>query len=589
MSNSVNPLKYTSRTFNTILNDINNNDELVDTPNWYKNLIAGLGDLLSMWENANANQAHLRTSFTRQATADLLELIDYFLSPKSTASGTLLFYLDADSVSFPKNILLGNLAARSEGTLEVSSRKYEARSAVTVSATSEGFTTDFATDNNLDVARVYTTGEKVRVSTDNTLPSPLQASTDYWVIKISDTEIRLATTLANAYAGTEITLTDDGTGNHTVALYSTQVTCYQQETIDQSIIGTSDGTTEWQKFDLPDLDVLEDTLIITINSVQWTRVDTLVDSLPTDTHYLLRYNTDNSSYILFGNGTYGDIPANFDIYADYATGGGLDSNISTIGKINVYAGSDGDILAVSNPSTFTGGSEEESLASAKILGPLLLKARNRFVTVDDGESLALDFGGIARVKVNKNVYGLLSCQVPIVPNGGGTPSSALKSSLQTYLIDRTILETVDVRVVDPTYNTITPVVTVKIDSGALWSTVQGYVILALRLQFSERGYEIQQDYISNGIESAVTIINAEWSTSFSSSDYNQIATLLDEDNFEPTDFGVDFQESDVLGYIDTNVEGVDYLTWSSPAFPITQADDEITTDNVLIGNVTQIP
>lgn len=586
---SVNPLKYTSRTFNTILNDINNDDDLVDTPNWYKYLIAGLGDSLSMWENADTNQSHLRTAFTRQAVFDLLELIDYAMSPKSTSSGTLLFYFDADAVVFPKAILLGNLIARSEGTLEISSKKFEARAAVNVTATSEGFTTNFAADNNLDVARDYTAGEKVRVSTDNTLPSPLQASTDYWVIRISATEIRLATTLANAYAGTEITLTDDGVGNHTVALYSTQVTCYQQETADQSIIGESDGTTEWQRFDLPDLDILEDTLVITINSVTWTKVDTLVDSSGSDTHYLLRYNTDNSAFILFGNGTYGAIPGNFDIYSDYAIGGGADSNISATNKINIYAGSDGDILAVSNPAAFTGGAEEESISTAKILGPLLLKARNRFVTVDDGEALALAYGGVSRVKINKNVYGLLSCQVPIVPNGGGAPSASLKSGLQAELIDKSILDTIDVRVVDPTYNTITPVVTVKILSTALWATVQSYVMLALRLLFSERGYEIQQDYVSNGIDSAVSIINTEWSTSFSSVDHSQIVALLSEDNFSPTDFSKDFQESDIYGYIDTFVEGVDYIVWSGPALPLTQADDEITTDNVLIGNVTQIP
>ena len=587
--NAVNPLKYTSRTFNTIITDINNNTELLDTPNWYKMLIAGLGDSLSMWENANANQAHLRTAFTRQAAADLLELIDYYLSPQSTASGSLLFYFDPDSVVFPKTILLGDLAARSQGTIEVSSRKFEARAGTTVSATSEGFTTDFATDNNLDVARVYTTGEKVRVSTDNTLPSPLQVSTDYWVIKISATEIRLATSLANAYAGTEITLTDDGTGNHTIILYSVAIDCYQQETVEQAIIGESDGLTEWQKFDLPDLNVLEDTLVITINSVTWTKQDSMVESTSTDTHFLLRYNTDGSSYIMFGDGTYGAIPGNFDIYSDYATGGGLDSNISATNKIIVYAGSDVDILAVSNPSALTGGANPESIEAAKILGPLLLKARNRFVTTDDGEALALAYGGISRAKVNKNVYGLLSSQVPIVPNGGGLPSSTLKTNLQTYLIDRTILESVDVRVIDPTYNIITPVATIKILTGALWATVQSYAILALRLTFSERGYEIQQDYLTNGIESAVVIINTEWSTSFSSVDYNQITTLLDEDNFEPTDFDKDFQESDVTGYIDKFVTGVDYIIWATPGFPITQAADEITTDNVLSGNITQIP
>lgn len=581
------PIKFTSRTFNTILNDINSDNELVDTPNWYKRLISGIGDCLSMWENATANQGFLRTAFTRQAVADLLELIDYQLGSPTTSSGTLLFYLNADTVIFPKSIALADLAARSTGTLVSSSRKFEARAGASVVSTSEGFTTDFATDNNLDVAREYMTGEKVRVSTDGTLPAPLAVSTDYYVIKISTTEIRLATTLAGAYSGTEITLTSNGAGNHTVALYSTQVTCYQQETADQVIIGESDGITEWQKFDLPDLSILEDTLTIEINSVTWTKVDTLVDSTGSDTDYLFRRNTDGSSYIMFGDGTYGAVPGNFDIYATYSKGGGIDSNISVVNRISVYAGSDTDVLGVSNPSTFTGGSDEENIESAKIVGPMLLKARDRFVTVDDGVAIVLAYGGVSRVIINKNVYGLLSCQVPIVPNGGGTPSSALKTAIQTELINKSILSSIDVRVVDPTYNTQTTVLTVKILSGFVWATVQSYVMLALRLIFSERGYEIQQDYDQNGIASAVSVINSEWSTSFGTSDHSVIIRILD--NLSPTDFDKDFQESDVIGFLDSFVEGVDYVVWTSPAFPITNASDEMTTDNVLIGNVTQIP
>ena len=121
----------------------------------------------------------------------------------------------------------------------------------------------------------------------------------------------MATTLVNAYAGTEITLTDDGTGTHTVTLYSISTIGYQQETKEQVSVGTSDGTTSWQVFDLPDLDVIEDTLSILINSDVWTLVDSLVDSISTDKHCILRYNTDNSSYLLFGDGTYGAIPGNF--------------------------------------------------------------------------------------------------------------------------------------------------------------------------------------------------------------------------------------------------------------------------------------
>ena len=581
-----NPIQYTSRTYNTVLNDINNDPELVDTPEWWKRIISGSHDVLSVYENAIANQSYLGTAFTRQAVADLLALIDYYLSPKSTSSGDLLFYLNADTVSFPKTIVVADLAARSQGTTEISSKKYEARSSLVINATSETFTTDYASDNNLDIARVYTTGEKVRVSTTGTLPSPLQIDTDYYVIYISDTEIRLSESLSNAFNSVEITLTDDGTGTHTITLYSGKATAYQQETISQYIIGTSDGVSSWQKFDLQNLDAISTTVVPTINSVPWTIVDTLVDSESTDTHCLLRFNTDGSSYLMFGDGTYGAIPGNFDIYLDSAVGGGLESNVSTLNKINIYAGSDVDVVGVTNSSTFTGGSEAENIEVAKILGPLLLKARNRFVTREDGKSLVLAYGGVAQTTVIRNVYGILSCQVPIVPYGGGLPSSALKTTIQSYLIDRTILEAIDVRVTDPSYVTVTPITQTKILSGYTFSNVQPFIMLALDLLFSEVTYEYQQDYLQNGIESVVTLINAKWSFSFGSSDYSQIETLIEK--VTPVEFGQDFQESDILGFIDVYVNGVDYITMSSPSFPITTDDDEITIENVLSGNTTEI-
>lgn len=581
-----NPIKYASRTYNTVMNDINSDPDLVDKPEWFKRLIAGSHDCMSMMENANANEDFLRTALSRISVADLCAEIDYLLSWKSTSSGVVLFYLNPDTVVFPKTISLEDLACRSEGTTAISSKKFEARSSVVAFATSETFTTDFSTDNILDVARIYTTGELVRVTTTVTLPAGLSVSTDYYAIYVSDTEVTLANTLANAYQGTEITLTSDGTGVHTVTLYSKSVTCYQQDTKEEVSVGLSDGSTHWQEFDLPDLDLIEDTLEIVINSVTWTKVTTLVDSLSTDTHYRFGYKTDGSSYIWFGNGTYGAVPGNFDVRASYAVGGGSDTNISNPNRIISYAGSDSDVVGVSNPSTLTGGSAEESLENAKIVAPLLLKARNRFVTDEDGEALTLDYGGVIRVKVNANIYGLLSSQVPIVPSGGGTPSSALKTALQTYLIAKTVLKTMDVRVVDPTYNAISTVAGIKVKSGYVFADIKPYVSLALRLLYSEVTYEIWTTYLSSGIASAVTYINNKWSYTFGSTSYTQIRTFLTEMGF--TNFGVTFQESDVQGFIDTYVDGVDYINISSPAFPITQTDDEITQDNLNDTNLTEI-
>ena len=60
------------------------------------------------------------------------------------------------------------------------------------------------------------TGTRVRLTTTTTLPAPLATATDYYVIRMSDGTFELATSYANAIAGTQIDITTTGTGTHTI-------------------------------------------------------------------------------------------------------------------------------------------------------------------------------------------------------------------------------------------------------------------------------------------------------------------------------------------------------------------------------------
>jgi hypothetical protein len=57
---------------------------------------------------------------------------------------------------------------------------------------------------------------KVRFTTTGTLPTGLSLATDYWLVRVSATTARVATSYANAIAGTVIAFTDAGTGTHTL-------------------------------------------------------------------------------------------------------------------------------------------------------------------------------------------------------------------------------------------------------------------------------------------------------------------------------------------------------------------------------------
>lgn len=75
------------------------------------------------------------------------------------------------------------------------------------------------TDVCTKVAHDLETGDgPVRAFSTTTLPAGLAAATDYYIIKIDADTFYLATSLANAYAGTRIDITSTGTGTHTLDL-----------------------------------------------------------------------------------------------------------------------------------------------------------------------------------------------------------------------------------------------------------------------------------------------------------------------------------------------------------------------------------
>lgn len=62
-----------------------------------------------------------------------------------------------------------------------------------------------------------TTGQPIRFSTSGVAPAPLRNGAIYYLIRVSATEIKLATSQKNAFAGTAIDLTDVGSGTHAIA------------------------------------------------------------------------------------------------------------------------------------------------------------------------------------------------------------------------------------------------------------------------------------------------------------------------------------------------------------------------------------
>lgn len=74
----------------------------------------------------------------------------------------------------------------------------------------------------LTVAQAYVTGDLVKLSSDGTMPGGLVKGTVYYAIYVSATTIKLASSLANALAGTALTISSTGSGILTVQIAANQ-------------------------------------------------------------------------------------------------------------------------------------------------------------------------------------------------------------------------------------------------------------------------------------------------------------------------------------------------------------------------------
>lgn len=84
--------------------------------------------------------------------------------------------------------------------------------ATTTFATTDVDTTAETITLNIDIPNL----SRIRFSSSTTVPAPLVAGTIYWAIRVNATTIKVATTYALAQAGTNINLSSQGTGTHTI-------------------------------------------------------------------------------------------------------------------------------------------------------------------------------------------------------------------------------------------------------------------------------------------------------------------------------------------------------------------------------------
>lgn len=285
-----------------------------------------------------------------------------------------------------------------------------------------------------------------------------------------------------------------------LAIRTNTVSATQAETVHDEVLGGSDGAPN-QVFKLANIPVLDGTLQLEVDQGDgfdvWTEVEDFFASEQRDQHYTLDRTTGE---IRFGDGTHGAIPVGNNslptsniVARTYRFGGGARGNVPAGALDTLVTSIQGiDDNGVKNLVAAVGGQDEESLADAKLRAPRAIRSRNRAVTTDDFEQLAMQAADIKRAKAlplshpdfpGVQVPGVVTViVVPDSPAPNPTPSEGTLRSVCAYLNQARLLTT-ELYVVPPTYQQVSVSAQVTVEDTADLADVKQAIETALLTYF----------------------------------------------------------------------------------------------------------
>lgn len=193
--------------------------------------------------------------------------------------------------------------------------------------------------------------------------------------------------------------------------------------------------------------------------VRWKRVDSFFDSGPRSRHYTVDYVTGE---IRFSDGRKGMVPPegrNSILARSYRTGGGAVGNVNA-GTLTSLTRALSYIDSVTNPLAASGGADRENVEEAKARAPYTIKSRDRAVTAEDFEMLALRAStNLARAKCVADRSNRGAVTLVLVPKAETReaeitrrliPSNEILRYVKRYLDERKLVGTV-LNVIKPRY------------------------------------------------------------------------------------------------------------------------------------------
>jgi len=244
--------------------------------------------------------------------------------------------------------------------------------------------------------------------------------------------------------------------------------------------GSFDTTDSYKTITLNEGPVIENSVQVFVTSESslsgtYTQVDNLFSaSGGSDKIFEVIYDEVYNGVVRFGDGNLGASPPNSSSYrVIYRVGGGVRGNI--LGNaISTSITTNQGMANLENTSVITGGIDAETVADAKINGPLVFKQQDRLVTLDDYKSFVSRFvsptGGISigTASTRKAYSSANIIDIYVLQKATATQLQKATVDYKTNLIaamEKKKMLTDEVVIVDGLIRTLDLVVTLFVDSS----------------------------------------------------------------------------------------------------------------------------
>ena len=315
-------------------------------------------------------------------------------------------------------------------------------------AANEGFiTTASQRDNVLQLARLL--GYQATDNTASTVTLTFQNSTTNAIVVPALTQVATSNVVSSTSqqvvfeTNSAVTVPAKASGG-TITVKATQGT-----TVSNEKIGTSTGEVN-QIFELAKSPVIDGSITLLVGSVAYTRVPYLIDYNNSDPVFSTYTNSENTTFVLFGDNISGRVPpVNAEIFATYRIGGGAVGNVgANVISYIITNGASGltvknQYIDANDSGAASGGADRESTDAIRVNAPSSLRSLDRAVSTADYAALAVK-GGASKAVAVANVY--TSVTVYMAPFGdkgvtgdGVTASTTfnnLKTAIGSYFIDK---------------------------------------------------------------------------------------------------------------------------------------------------------